>query len=755
MIARRRIVWVCLAVLCAAAAPVSADDLETQRLEKLGRLWGLVEHLHPKLAYADIDWDAAVVECIPKVRAAKTKDEYAAAIRDMLSVLDDGASGVDVDVAGSAAVGARSAAASSSLGWAGKDDKVLVVTVRGEDFAGVFAGLGMLGAELPKARAIVFDLRDARDSALWAAQYLINEHRAALTSKPLTLPTYRERVTSGYPPQTMGTSGGYYTAFQTAAAEVVEPAEGSSGKRVVFVGSKDTPLPMLALAMQETRQGAIVIEGSDEYSLVDATQSVDMGEGVTARFLTTELVHGDESPTLRADRRVAARAAGKDSGTAAALELAQAKSLPRRRAKRGPKLPPARWKRDRTYADMSYPEVEYRLLALYRMWNVIELFYPYDHLIDWDGALADYIPQMIAAGDETEYAKTVMEMATRIADGHTHVGGGVADAIRGEATIPVSIRFFEHQPVVELIDDSAVKKAGLAVGDVVVALDGKPIREVMRARGRLVPASHRVAWGYSTARDMLRGPKDSAVTLTVKGADGKARDVDVKRTRTYQMSWRDPDTSYRLLDEHTGYAHLGALTPGEVDAMFVAFKDADAIIFDLRNYPQGTAWSIAPRINEHPWPTYGALFQRRLVQPSGGEEMTARFQFQQPIPKSEHWKYKGRIVVLIDERAISQSEHTALFFEAATDPVFIGTKTAGANGDVTNLCIPGGLCVTFTGHDVRHADGRQLQRVGIQPDIRVRPTIADVRAGRDRVLERARKYLERERSQAKPAPRSP
>ena len=97
--------------------------------------------------------------------------------------------------------------------------------------------------------------------------------------------------------------------------------------------------------------------------------------------------------------------------------------------------------------------------------------------------------------------------------------------------------------------------------------------------------------------------------------------------------------------------------------------------------------------------------------------------------------------MLIDDRAISQAEHTALFFEAANDITFVGTATAGANGDVTSFLVPGGFRVGFTGHDVRHADGRQLQRVGIQPHIQAAPTIKGIRSGRDEVLERALAHL--------------
>jgi C-terminal processing protease CtpA/Prc len=99
--------------------------------------------------------------------------------------------------------------------------------------------------------------------------------------------------------------------------------------------------------------------------------------------------------------------------------------------------------------------------------------------------------------------------------------------------------------------------------------------------------------------------------------------------------------------------------------------------------------------------------------------------------------------MLINEFAISQAEHTCLFFEAATDVTFVGGPTNGANGDVTNMALPGGISVSFTGHDVRHADGRRLQRVGIQPHIAVEPTPKGISEGRDEVLEAAVKYLDR------------
>jgi C-terminal processing protease CtpA/Prc len=258
-------------------------------------------------------------------------------------------------------------------------------------------------------------------------------------------------------------------------------------------------------------------------------------------------------------------------------------------------------------------------------------------------------------------------------------------------------------------------------------------------------------WKYTTASTptartnrvaafALLGQQGSTATLTLRGAGQQERTVRLPRI-PFVPGPGGSEPPYRILDGNIGYVDLTRLTVPQVDAMFDAFKGTTAIIFDIRGYPRGTAWSIAPRINTK-GAKIGAVFRRAQVSgASTFEESASGFYFEQPLPSSDKPTYTGRTVALIDDRAISQSEHTCLFFEAANDTTFIGTATAGANGDVTNFFLPGGFRVSFTGHDVRHADGRQLQRIGIQPHIRVQPTIDGLRGGRDEVLERAIAFI--------------
>jgi C-terminal processing protease CtpA/Prc len=174
--------------------------------------------------------------------------------------------------------------------------------------------------------------------------------------------------------------------------------------------------------------------------------------------------------------------------------------------------------------------------------------------------------------------------------------------------------------------------------------------------------------------------------------------------------------------------------------MFEKLKNTKALVFDMRGYPKGTAWSIVPYLNTRK-ARYGAVFERNVLTAVSEEEANVRYKFFQELPRADVPLYRGRTVMLIDERAISQSEHSGLFFEAANGTTFIGSPSAGANGDVTDLVLPGGISMVFTGHDVRHLDGRQLQRVGLRPQVFVRPTLAGLQSGQDEVLDKALEYL--------------
>ena len=107
-------------------------------------------------------------------------------------------------------------------------------------------------------------------------------------------------------------------------------------------------------------------------------------------------------------------------------------------------------------------------------------------------------------------------------------------------------------------------------------------------------------------------------------------------------------------------------------------------------------------------------------------------------PQQPH--YSGKVVVLVDEVSQSQAEYTTMAFRAA-GAIVVGSTTAGADGNVSQIPLPGGLRTMISGLGVFYPDKRPTQRVGIVADVTVRPTIAGIRAGCDEVLEEALRQI--------------
>jgi len=400
---------------------------------------------------------------------------------------------------------------------------------------------------------------------------------------------------------------------------------------------------------------------------------------------------------------------------------------------------------ENAYPGMRYPVTAYRILAAYRYWNAIHYFYPYKHLIgeDWGATLPRMVRMVDAARDSLEFGMALATMVTYTHDSHSGVTSNTAlMTYFGLLSVAVDLQYLGGQPVVIRVGaDSATRASGIALGDIVMRVDGEDAAARRNRIAPLVAHSTPQALDAAIAARLLDGT-DATAKLVVRGGDNRDREVALPRREAFRQLMRYPrdGPAFRMLPGNIGYADLSLLTVPMVDSMFEMFRNTRGIIFDDRGYPQGTAWAIAPRLSNKPVPA--AAFQRPLVMSPDSTQWTT-YHFVQSTPAGTKWEYRGMTILLVDERTISQAEHTGLFLEAANKTTIVGSPTRGANGDVTTVALVGGMYATFTGHDVRHADGRQLQRRGLQPDVVVRPTVAGVRAGRDEVLERALALLKK------------
>ncbi len=756
--------------------PVQERPNRIELLEGLCRVWGIAKFFHPYMAYREIDWDKALVETIPLVDSAETGEAYRAAIDHLLSALNDPVTKT-IDSQIQPFPPAESSPAGSGIAqlkWIEdeKGKRIAVVTATdwqslGKNMAAAWGG-GMFSGAFSKcgsAHAIIIDLRRATpapppkvdvESAVVA--FALREDIRRLIDKDLLLPASRSRVHSGYTPQIGQTTGGFFSGFQISEFETLATRGGpAAGKRLVILINKGSRnLAPILFGLQSTGQAVLLQEDYPDVFLEGNTYETDLPFGITVQIRTSELLGSNGNigfePSIKIDPE---RAGARDLTMERALAVArgiETVELPSRR----PGSPGTRRVYENSYPEMRPPNREYRLLGLFRLWTVMNYFFPYKQHMDrsWEEVLFEFIPRFEAADSEVDYVSVVYQLLANLKDSHVGAGGksmtAVKKQLRGNYCPGIVAQPIQGAIVItDILDKSLKQGEAIIVGENIIEIDGKTVDEVRTRVEQFRVASTEQILRLSIDPILTRGAKDSTIGLKLKRPDGTVHSIELPRKfgvsliyQRFMASRASGLKVFTVLPEGYGYFDLRRLTTDQIAQAFEQVKETPALIMDMRGYPRGTGYEICSRLTDTQF-NMAQFYRPYWTNPD--PSFRTVFSFYQQIDPSTLWKYKGEIVVLIDAMAISQAEHSCLGFEGAAKGriTFIGSPTAGTNGDITNTLMPGGITVQFSGHDVRHADGRQLQRIGILPDITVERTVEGVLAGKDELLEAAIEFLKK------------
>ncbi len=398
------------------------------------------------------------------------------------------------------------------------------------------------------------------------------------------------------------------------------------------------------------------------------------------------------------------------------------------------------FKNENAYAKISYPDDGFRLLSLYRYWNMINYFFPYKHLMDedWSKKLKEYIPLFINAKDELSYELTAIQLIGNIQDTHANLWGGAdkIDEWKGSNYSPLHVRFIENQLVVtDYYNEELKSEVGLKIGDVITKINGKTIDEIVKEKSKYYPASNVPTKLRDMSANLLRS-NVKKLDIEFKSDNSKLQTKSLKlypkdSLNIYSWYRKNDDKSYKMLNDSIGYITLQTIKQDDINKIKYEFSKTKGIIIDIRNYPSTfVPFSLGSYFVSIPTPF--VKFTNGNINNPGEFKFTNNLD----IPRQGQ-AYKGKLIVLVNELTQSQAEYTAMAFRAGNNTTIIGSTTAGADGNVSTIVLPGGLSTMISGIGVYYPNGKETQRVGIVPDVEVKPTIKGVREGKDELLEKA------------------
>ncbi len=253
--------------------------------------------------------------------------------------------------------------------------------------------------------------------------------------------------------------------------------------------------------------------------------------------------------------------------------------------------------------------------------------------------------------------------------------------------------------VQSVIADGPAARAGIAVGDVIIAADGVSLAGENREKGA----------------ELITGPEGTQVTLTLLRPDGSTAEVICTRATLH-----NPAASGKMLEGDIGYVYLANFNYGasdslrqEVDAL--AAQGARGLIIDVRDDGGGFVSELTKTL-DYLLPE-GPIFTMR---PRWGFET---------ISQSDEECIDLPMVVMVNGSTYSAAELLAAQLRESAGAPIVGTLTSGKGYAQVTFPLPNGGGVGLSTSAYCTGGGHSLIGEGLTPDVELELDEGAVRGG--------------------------
>lgn len=372
---------------------------------------------------------------------------------------------------------------------------------------------------------------------------------------------------------------------------------------------------------------------------------------------------------------------------------------------------------------------DFRLGDTIIVWNVLQHFYPYFDVVkvDWNQELINTLKKTLKDKNNEDFLVTLKVLVEKLQDGHGNVS--FYDYQKEQPLLfPFFVTWAENQVIITNSQTGNLKK-----GDIILSIDGKKAEDILIDSEKLISGSKQ--WKrFNSLRQFSMGDKNKKSKIEIK-RDNEIFFLTLERNLpSYTRNNEFKRKNIEKLDNNIYYVDLDAAKIKELEEKIEEFSNAKGIIFDLRGYPEETEDIITHLINK---PVMSAIWNiPQIIYPDQenivGFNTKGRWNLK---PKSP--RFNGKIVFLIDGRTISQAESFMGIIENYKLAEIIGETTAGANGNVNKITLPGNFNISWTGMKVLKHDKSQHHLIGIKPTIPLKRTIKGIKEGKDELFDKA------------------
>jgi C-terminal processing protease CtpA/Prc len=425
-----------------------------------------------------------------------------------------------------------------------------------------------------------------------------------------------------------------------------------------------------------------------------------------------------------------------------------------------------------------------RLYGLIQFWTEVKYnFAFFDQVpnLNWDHALATYIPIIEKDQSTEEYYNNLSRLCALLKDGHTNIyKPNAIDALI--VSPPVQLTNIQNKAIVSNVSQSLAAK--LPIGSEIISVEGVQTQQYLHEQIFPYISSSTEHILYDNGiRTLLNGKKGTKVNIEYKTPDGKVATLVLDRSAAKQITWATPLTQYKMfefkrLPQNVAYVALNTFGNSKIVEEFENHIDSinscERLIIDIRSNGGGSstnAYRIIEHLTDKPfltskWRTrehrsahkaWGSfrIEDHRNASRKNTETLTDWDNIVIDYYKGDHWygeapetvvppdnkKIRLPIVVLTGHKTASAAEDFLIALENTKRARTVGSKTFGSTGQPLLFKLPGGGSARVCTKRDEYPDGRQFIGYGIKPDVEIESTVEDLIKGSDAVLAKGLQVL--------------
>lgn len=394
--------------------------------------------------------------------------------------------------------------------------------------------------------------------------------------------------------------------------------------------------------------------------------------------------------------------------------------------------------------------IEYRLLALAKIQGVVDYLFPHKYIMDkgFEEYFKNSLNENSKVTSRKDFEIILAKLVSKMKDSHAFKFYRELN-YRNDFLFNASYSAFDYKIVdnyvlvTDIVFPEICTKANIKKGDHITEINGKKVSQMIDEKSRLLSVSNRekLIFELSSYQNNLIWSDNSPQKLLKVKSGNKTFTTNIELVNTLDKTQVNVLSNYinnknqkwanrELINKEIAYFNINNTLQfiNDVDDDKIDEKmeniilDASkkkAMVFDMRGYPDWGGF-IFHYVYKYFSPTENYFY--KYYAPNRKNIGTFvylkdSYHYFPEIKDMKTMPYSGKVFIIVNPESRSASEwYTMSLQKIFPQSITIGQQTAGADGDIVKVNLPGNYLLEFTGNGIFYPDNSQTQQTGVRID---------------------------------------